>query len=671
MGLIKAEDKCRLKDLWIARMTESMELIHPELSHSEIEAMVTKIYERKFIDHEAQLYNSYENTVAPVTLATMVNWFKKANPLIVESGVYFYQKDVKINLNVAIIKETMLDARSIHKKEKFKAKEAGDTFLEAVKDSQQLNDKKAANSGYGAEGESSSFLYNQHSAMSVTAAGRGQLSTACQCFENLLADSVKFFNMNEFFTFVYNIIHEKDEWKFNTFEYLDVPTEDEFCDRFFNKFGSPIFVNEDMIRSVYNNLDDEMKARVYYKANLRAFLVRAKIRKLYTQILDEDADFKNPNEIPEEIKDYCNKITDLVTEFVTYKYGVFRYEDRTKYQRREVTIVMDTDSTFYYLGLLKNFVITTVLPVKIWRKKDKEVKDRFNNTILNVLCNFANAAIKDTLWHYLSKVNVPEVDRPYVNMKNEYYYPIIITTWARKSYFGSLKRQESHIFKTPKIDVKGVNFFKSTAAKETSKFIYDTILRDELFNSKTGTPNLMSVYKAIYNFQCEIRDKIQNGDMGFLKGSVKVKTPDAYVNPMRIGQYKAVYVWNSVCEDSELISLPASVTLVKVKLRNKTDVAVLEGYPKIYKKLMNLFENNPDIGDFEENGKIVKGKGIKTIAIPEELEEVPEWILKVIDTDTIVADNMALFTQINNSLGLVPGTSAGSNTKYYTNVVRI
>lgn len=661
-----------LKHNWINRMTEAMCMTHPDVERDKIERMVTKIYDQRVKDHKVQLYNNYENTIANTSLLHMVDWFQTRKPLIAESGVYFYPKSERRNVNTEIIKECMLDARTIHKKEKFDALEAGDVFLASVKDIQQANDKKAANSGYGAEGESSSFLYNIHSAMSVTACGRGQISTACQCFENLLADNVKFFQVSEFFNWVYNIVHEQPEWEFDTFDVIPiVPSRDEFIQRFMRKFGHESLANETIIGQVYDYLDDELRIRVYYKANLLEFLKWRRPSDLLRKIAFAKVEFVDPNKIPKEIEKPLEKLTNMVMEFVGYKYSIFRYEDRLKYQKRAVTILIDTDSNILYYGGLYQKIVEDILPVKFF--KSKKEKDDFKLRVLNTLSDFSTKAITKTLHHYLGVANVAEDDRKHVKMKNEFYYTTIVITYAKKSYVGLQARQEAVIFDKPKLDVKGVNFFKSTASEDTSNFIYDEILMNQLLQPKDGEISLRRTFSKIQEFQTNMRENIQKGNMGYLKRSIRVKTPDAYANPLRIGQYKAVYVWNKVADDKDRIDLPSTVTLVKVQLRNKQDVAKLENWPKIYEKMMKLFETDPEIGDYEEDGKMKKGKGIKAIALPDTYDEVPDWLLAIIDTDTLVNDNMKLFSQLFRPLGMVPGTvnHSGTTLTYYTNIVRI
>lgn len=314
-------------------------------------------------------------------------------------------------------------------------------------------------------------------------------------------------------------------------------------------------------------------------------------------------------------------------------------------------------------------VMNNVLSRKLFKSKEK--REAYKLRVLNVLSDFATKAISQTLYNYLGVVNVAEEDRQYIKMKNEFYYSRVIVTYAKKSYVGLQLRQEAVVFKKPELDVKGVNFFKSTASEDTSKFIYDEILMNQLLQPKDGKASLMRTYKAIYGFQTRIAKEIAEGNMGYLKRSIRVKTPDAYANPMRIGQYKAVYIWNKVNDDKDRIDLPATVTLVKVKLRNKTDVAKLDQWPKIYNRMMKLFDSDQEIGDYtDEEGKLHKGKGIKAIALPDDLDEVPDWVLAIIDVDTLVEDNMRLFQQLQRPLGL-SAVNRGTNNAFYSNIVRL
>ena len=308
------------------------------------------------------------------------------------------------------------------------------------------------------------------------------------------------------------------------------------------------------------------------------------------------------------------------------------------------------------------------------QKKGNDDYASYHLRVINTMSYITSNMIRQTLDHYLGKVHVAKEDMKYIKMKNEFHYSRLIVTYAKKSYVGLLIRQEAHVFEKPKIDVKGVNFFKSTASEKTSEFIYQDILMDQLLAPKSGKVSLRDTYRTIYQFQKDIADQIKHGDMGFLKRSIKVKSPDAYANPLRVSAYKAVWLWNQLVEEKDMIKLPSSVTLVKVVLNSKKDAAVLERWPDIYHRICWLFDHDPEIGDsITPDGKVKKGKGIKTIAMPGEYDEVPEWLLAIIDVETLVSDNMNLFTQLYRPLGLSSAKSNynGSSMTYYTSVVRI
>ena len=347
-----ATKPCRyLQTEWIGQMTETLERMHPEMSKDDIRDFVIEQYQKSYKDHSATIYNSYENTSTDTTLGQLTDWIESYHPLMAESGVFFYPKDKKRNVNIEIIKEAMLDARKVHKNEMFQAMKAGDTFTAAVKNLQQGNDKKAANSGYGAEGQSSSFLFNVNSAMSVTASGRGQLSTMILNFENLFGDNVKFWNMDEFHTYINHIVSDRPNWSFNTDDVIDrIPSKVRWVKRFTNKVLHETLCVQQQIEAVYDGMSDEDRIRTFYMSNMRDFLLNAVPMGLFQEIADTDiflntdgepTIFVDPNDVPKEIKKPMDSLAAMVAEFVNYKFSNFRYQDKARYSRRRVIILSD------------------------------------------------------------------------------------------------------------------------------------------------------------------------------------------------------------------------------------------------------------------------------------------------------------------------------------------
>lgn len=672
-----------MKEQWIDTMTKNMKMKYPNLDDEKIRKIVSKSFSERFTDHEAVMYNNYDEVYSNVTLNGILDWIQTENPLICESGCFFKQKNVQENIIADIIEHDMLDERAKIKKRMFELLKNGDEIGASFSDLRQANVKKATNAVYGSEGESSSFFYNLHCAMSTTSCGRGQLSTATQALDNLMADMVKFMNMNEFYYYINNIIEEKPSWKFNTFDYIDeVPSKRKFVKRFLDKFYDKEDADVYAIESIYEKCDDDMRCRLYYKSRIYEFISQTNILKLFTSVAYTDCDYIDPNECPDELKDTVDHIVELFLEFVNYKYQFFRYEDRTRHHRRAAIVAMDTDSCFIYYGNMLKYVIDRLPPLMLRKKKPsedevkryKKIDKAIMFRVMNTLANITDAGCHQALYHYTDRVGIPVEDRWHIRMKNEFYLSRLVTTFAKKSYVGMQERRESTVFDEPVIDVKGLNFFKSTASKNTTKFIYDEILMKQIFKPKDGKLNTARLHRSIMKYQDKIAKDIKNGDIEYLKRSIRVKSADGYKDPMRIYQYKAVMVWNMLNPDNQ-ISLPATVTIVKVNLLKKEAIAVLDKYSEIYARMEYIFDNYASIFPVPksqlDSGKI--DKKITTIALPGDMDVIPDWILDIIDVETIISDNMKLFVQLYKPLGLIEGhtTHAGSSVNYYTNIIRI
>ena len=55
------------------------------------------------------------------------------------------------------------------------------------------------------------------------------------------------------------------------------------------------------------------------------------------------------------------------------------------------------------------------------------------------------------------------------------------------------------------------------------------------------------------------------------------------------------------------------------------------------------------------------------IAIPRNVDKVPEWITEFMDCDTIINDNISKFHSVLRSLGL--NTIKTSKKEYYSNII--
>ena len=106
--------------------------------------------------------------------------------------------------------------------------------------------------------------------------------------------------------------------------------------------------------------------------------------------------------------------------------------------------------------------------------------------------------------------------------------------------------------------------------------------------------------------------------------------------PMRIQGVKGIIAWNGLKREEDLpLNLDElnTVNIAKVDLNNATLDRIREKDPGLYIRAKAFFED-PENADF-------KGK-VDAIAIPSE-QQVPDWIMTILNFDQIVSDNISGF----------------------------
>ena len=99
---------------------------------------------------------------------------------------------------------------------------------------------------------------------------------------------------------------------------------------------------------------------------------------------------------------------------------------RISTQKRQASIVTDTDSTFAYLGRLVNHA------KQLTNITDKEKEQNILNFYIQVL----TSSLKDIFSIFTHNVQIPEEFRSIIEMKNEFVYSRLVTTRNKKNYGG-------------------------------------------------------------------------------------------------------------------------------------------------------------------------------------------------------------------------------------------
>ena len=137
------------------------------------------------------------------------------------------------------------------------------------------------------------------------------------------------------------------------------------------------------------------------------------------------------------------------------------------------------------------------------------------------------------------------------------------------------------------------------------------------------------------------------------------KVREAYKNPESMGQYLSVLAWNTIYPEQE-ISLPDKLDVVIVKIPNSQAIVDMQRtHPYEYDRITkNLLETSP-IPKFKKDG-------LTYIAIPNNIEKVPDFIIPYIDYNYIVSRNLGTFRSIRESL-MLPDIGKSKQT-FFSNI---
>ena len=71
---------------------------------------------------------------------------------------------------------------------------------------------------------------------------------------------------------------------------------------------------------------------------------------------------------------------------------------------------------------------------------------------------------------------------------------------------------------------------------------------------------------------------------------------------------------------------------------------------------------------FNNEHKQISGKGLDILALPRNLQKIPDWVLPFIDYNKIIEDNVGTFIKILYSIGL-KRINIKANDVFYSNII--
>ena len=646
--MTQVDKKHRFIKKWKKTYKNILKLAYPEISKKEIDVFLDKIIDDNIEVPEGVVDNNYVHKSIKVDLLTLIDWIHNKQLICGGHGVFFKNRHVAANPTATML-EGFLDTR---KKIKARLKTLDpESYEYAVCDRDQGIEKLSANSFYGAGGAPTSNFYNPYTAVSTTASGQSLISTTETAIENFMSNNIKFIDLEECIEYINNITSEKHELDGSFLINHDHDDVLEYLKgRFFEfkpEYEYPIF-------KILINLDQDMLNRIYYKNNIYEFSALRPIRMLISKIFEKTESFLDPNKIPKESENELKILWKYYREFVFYNYFSFNRIGRLRYDLRKSIVTVDTDSNMVDLGIWVDWVFDKIVDI------NPKLRYRERNSLVymavNVMCYSITELYKEHLAKYCKVVNIPDDISWRINIKNEFLFERMILSDTKKRYMSKTLLREGKEFK--KIDIKGLDFMKSSCNVSTEKF-FKNLAKDKIIEAKNVDTS--EVIREVQKFEKHIRQTLYNGEKEFLIPS-KVKELAAYADPLREMGVNGVLAWNC-CYPNQDIQLPDIVDLIKVNMSTEEDIEDLKDKePEIYNNIMEGIFGN-------ENEKIRK-KGIYVIAIPRNVEKIPEWIIPYINFDEVVNNNISKFHPILRSLNVeLIQTESKAGKTYMSNII--
>lgn len=693
----------------------------PHFTEEEIQESINYSINKRFRDCPSIISNNYTGDRQERLLSEMTNMILTKQPITTSFGVLYRHHGEVPNPLMDMI-TSFMDARGIHKAEMFKYPKGSALF--AKFNLAQLLDKLDANATYGALTNNTSIFYNINVGASIPYQGRALISSATLFFEGFLGNNVKFASLDEVITFIYNIMNEKPDRKYNDYQILDkqITPQECFVKLVLNigDFRKGMFkwlpdeTDLDIIWGIVSKLGQEDLNRIFYKNNLYTFMENKNMVDLLITILRKLKEpFLNCNKPPKEIKDDINTLLSILKEYVYYKHHYIDRIDRESNMIKEIALISDTDSSIVSLDAWYRFALGKVMgiPLEInyvkanffryveaneagepkekiqWYKRVEEDFDynfmrdeiseikrtvcpyevnQYDNlrfSIINIMGYIIGELVNDYMIEFTKSSYSWQPDRKcLIYMKNEFLFKRVLLTENKKNYASIMQVQEGNLINGGKgmMDIKGMPINKSVLNKTAKEEMKKILERDIL---TAPIIDQVGIIKKLIILEKRIFKSLNSGSKEFYKPLV-IKAKSSYDDPMRIQGIKASEVWNRLRDDDlEMINLDERNTIgvVKVNINAKTAERVKEKFPEVYNRIKSLLNSTEIFGEKSNPDK----NEITTIAIPVDVA-TPVWVMEFIDYTTIINDTLCNFP--TDSVNI---ETFGDNNTSYSNCMRL
>lgn len=637
------------KSLWLKEQYQKLRRIYDptELSNEELRDLLVSEYGKRRLV-QGRFYSNTTQKNEVMNQEQFIDLFLN-KPLILSGYAALYEnQDNSINIGSSALK-TLLDSRKIYKRKMEESEYGSDQYI--YYKILQSTFKVLANSYYGILGEHNSVFYNPHVQNSITMSGQDLITTAVMTLEAFLTDNSPFEDFDDAIHFINETLEE--QYDDQILKYVDEPADrNDLIARIAKKTtGGMSKVALEKLEAALSKLDIERINRLYYKNNLAEFIrnswAKSKLGELCT--------FKYTEEPETAMKEPLKEFTDVVLRSC---FSNILLEDRFKRvlkMDRKAVVVSDTDSTFVNIH---PYMVEATRSLGL----DSGNKEQ-QTTLMNILVSITTKMLEATFDRVTENMGLIGQYKSMISMKNEFVFGRIMLTRNKKSYAGTIRSELGKLLPKPVMDMKGLSIRKSSVAKRLRKQFTD-ILREDVLNAEVV--NVSKIIKKFDELGIQIEDSLKAGELSYSLPK-NMEALDSYKDPSMQEPVRGAIVWNAIEPEDQVVP-PEKVNMVKMRAFDITDPrlqALKASHPDKYSAIARTVFNE----GVDKPAIDISRFGLSVISVPKSVDKIPDYLLPMIDLQTMVTNNMTNGYIILESLGVY--TEEVKTTKYKSNIIEI
>jgi hypothetical protein len=634
------------KEQWLKQQFSRLRKIYSkeELPTPELRDMLLAEYDKRRLV-SGRLFNNTTNKNEVMNQEQFINSFLNHENILSGYSTFYQTHENSVNIGSSSLK-LLLDNRKTFKKKMEESEYGSDsyTYYKIL----QLTYKVLANSYYGILGERNSVFYNSYVQNSITMTGQDLITTSIISLENFLADNVRFNDFDDISTFIEHTLNEVHNDQI--LKYIDVPkSANDLVKYLVTKTNREFDINP--LKKIISKLSMEQINTLYYKNKILELISNSFFQDKLVSLVKHKY-----LETPDEAM--VNDLTEFKNIILEFCFSDIIFEDRYKRtikDTRKNIIGADTDSNFINLN---NYVIEVTRMLQLDKSDSAQ-----QMTIMNIFIDIVTVVLEKLFWKVTGNMGIPEEYRKNIAMKSEFLYKRIMTTRNKKSYSGSIIGELGRLLTRPVLDIKGLSIRKTNVPKKLRKQ-FTEILTDDVLNAEKI--DLKSIINKFDLLGQQVEDSLRSGDLEYSLPK-SLEQFGNYKDPSTLEPVRGTLIWNALEPEMQIVP-PEKVNMLKLKAYDKDSKELQklkEKYPDKYNIIMKVVFNE-GIADPKID---ISRFGLSSIAVPKSVTKIPDYLLPMIDYQSMVNNNMTNGYIILESLGIY--TEEVKTTKYKSNIIEL